>query len=134
MPRRVPLVVAGAVLVGGVALGGFLVARENAVGTPAAETSPTVAVVTDGADDGVAGTDGDGAPRTVVSPPPSDPADTWPATNVRTTETGSVPANTITSDMRREIDRVIAAGRNAARVSPSAGARSPSRCGSIAAG
>lgn len=55
---------------------------------------------------------------------PSDPADTWPATNVRTTDTGSVPANTITSDMRREIDRVIAAGRNAARVSPSAGARS----------
>jgi len=75
VPRRAPLVVAGAVLVGGVALGGFLVARENAVGTPAAETSPTAAVVTDGADDGVAGSDGDGAPRTVVSPPPSDPAD-----------------------------------------------------------
>ncbi|UPK76207.1 hypothetical protein MU582_06080 [Nocardioidaceae bacterium SCSIO 66511] len=55
---------------------------------------------------------------------PSDPADTWPPAKTRTMPgPGSVPATKITPAMQREIDRVVAAGRTAARVAPSANAR-----------
>ena len=67
---------------------------------------------------------------TVLSAPtasadrPDDPADTWPASNARTASAGSVPTNSVTPAMQREIDRVVNAGRRAAaRVAPTSGAR-----------
>ena len=63
------------------------------------------------------------APGATATATPDDPADTWPASNARTTNVGSVAPSTITPAMRREIDRVVSANRRTARVAPNSGAR-----------
>lgn len=62
-------------------------------------------------------------PGATAQETPDDPSDTWPPSNARTISRGSVAPSTITPAMKREINRVVAANRQAARVAPSAGAR-----------
>ncbi|MDN5853489.1 MAG: hypothetical protein L0K86_11720, partial [Actinomycetia bacterium] len=63
------------------------------------------------------------APGAAAKATPDDPADTWPPSNARTVSGGSVAPSAITPAMKREINRVVAANRRAARVAPASSAR-----------